>query len=173
VLGAVGVADTLRADAQRTVERLQVNPNATIYRSICTTVERAPGLTLRVERSQRLGLRVVLMSGDRQSAVDAMAAKVTHSSASQTLPSVALYSDAKSCESQREGFRVGGRSRGRFATPADFPLHDCSPGRGLRVRRWGLGFVHRPRTIFCRPVHYLLRTIRIFCIAVHSLSAST
>ena len=23
--------------------------------------------------------------------------------------------------------------------------------RGLRVRRWGLGFVHRSRTILCRP----------------------
>jgi hypothetical protein len=38
---------------------------------------------------------------------------------------------------------VGGRSRGRFATPADFPPHDCSPFRGLHVHRESLGFVHR------------------------------
>ena len=48
-------------------------------------------------------------------------------------------------------FRVGDRSRDHFATPADFPLHDGSPYRGLRVRRWGLGFVHRSRTISLAP----------------------
>jgi hypothetical protein len=32
-------------------------------------------------------------------------------------------------------------------TPADFPLHGSSPYRGLHVRRWGLGFVHRSRAI--------------------------
>jgi hypothetical protein len=32
-------------------------------------------------------------------------------------------------------FRWGVSSRGRFATPADFPLHDCSPYRELHVRR--------------------------------------
>jgi hypothetical protein len=37
-------------------------------------------------------------------------------------------------------FRVGDRSRGRYATPLDFPLNDGTPYRGLRVRRWGLGF---------------------------------
>ena len=41
------------------------------------------------------------------------------------------------------GFRVGDRSRGRYATPADSPRHDGTPYRGLRVRRWGLGFAHR------------------------------
>jgi hypothetical protein len=46
----------------------------------------------------------------------------------------------------------GDRSRGCYATPADFPLHDGTPHRGLRVRRWGLGFVHRSRAIFCRAV---------------------
>jgi hypothetical protein len=45
-----------------------------------------------------------------------------------------------------------GRSRGRYATPADFPRHDGTSYRGLRVRRWGLGFVHRSRTILCRAV---------------------
>ena len=43
------------------------------------------------------------------------------------------------------------RSRGRFATPAGFPLHDCRPFRGLHVQRERLGFVHRSRTIFCCP----------------------
>jgi pentatricopeptide repeat protein len=42
-------------------------------------------------------------------------------------------------------------SRGRFATPADFPRHDSTPYRGLRGRRWGLGCVHRSRPIFGRP----------------------
>jgi hypothetical protein len=39
-----------------------------------------------------------------------------------------------------------------FATPADSPLHDGSSYRGLRVRRRGLGFVHRSRAILCRAV---------------------
>jgi hypothetical protein len=43
-------------------------------------------------------------------------------------------------------------SRGRFTTRADFPRHDCSPYRGLHVRRDFGGFVHRSRAIFCRPV---------------------
>jgi hypothetical protein len=62
------------------------------------------------------------------------------------------------------GFRVEDRSRGRYATPVDFPLHDTSTYRGLRVRRWGLGFVHRSRTIFCRAVPNLSVTVRDFCI---------
>jgi hypothetical protein len=41
-------------------------------------------------------------------------------------------------------------SHGRFATPVDFPLHDGTSCRGLHARRWGLGFVHRSRTILCR-----------------------
>ena len=49
-------------------------------------------------------------------------------------------SRTKSCESERQGFRVGDRSRGRFATPAGFPLHDGTPYRGLHVRRESLGF---------------------------------
>jgi hypothetical protein len=44
--------------------------------------------------------------------------------------------------------RVGDiRSRGYFATPVDFPPHDGSPYRGLRVTT--LGFEIRPS--FCRP----------------------
>jgi hypothetical protein len=33
------------------------------------------------------------------------------------------------------GFRVGNRSRGRFATPADFPRHDCTPYPHVHGRR--------------------------------------
>jgi hypothetical protein len=49
-------------------------------------------------------------------------------------------------------FRVGDRSRGRYATPANFPRHDGTPYRGLRARPCGLGFVHRSRTVICRAV---------------------
>jgi multidrug resistance efflux pump len=61
---------------------------------------------------------------------------------------------------------VGDRSRGRFATPTDSPLHDGSPYWGLHARRWGLGFVHRSRTILCRAVPNLNVTIRNSCVAV-------
>ena len=60
---------------------------------------------------------------------------------------------------------MGDRSRGRFATPADSPLHDGTPCRGLHARRWGLGFVHRSRAILCRPVPNPKVTIRTCCIA--------
>jgi hypothetical protein len=59
------------------------------------------------------------------------------------------------------------RSQGGFATPADFPHHDCSVYRGLHVRREGLGFVHRSRAIFCCPAPNPV-TIRNFCTAVRS-----
>jgi hypothetical protein len=59
---------------------------------------------------------------------------------------------------------VGGRSRGRYAAPADFLRHDGAPYRGLRARRWGLGFDHRSRAILCRAVPNLNVTIRKFCI---------
>jgi hypothetical protein len=55
-------------------------------------------------------------------------------------------------------------SRGRFATPADFPRRDCSPYSHVHVRRESLGFVHRPRAIFCRPVPNPLRFATL-CIA--------
>jgi hypothetical protein len=61
-----------------------------------------------------------------------------------------------------KGFRVGDRSRGRYATPADFPLQDCSPYRKLRVRGWGLGFVYHSRAILCRAVPNPNITIRNF-----------
>jgi hypothetical protein len=70
------------------------------------------------------------------------------------------------------GFGWGECSRGRFATPADFPRHDCSPYRGLRVRRWGLGFFRRSRAFFCRAVPNLSVTIRkLFSIACRCGSA--
>jgi hypothetical protein len=50
------------------------------------------------------------------------------------------------------GFGRQDRSRGCFATPADFPLHECSPYSHVHARRESLGFVHRSRAIFCRPV---------------------
>jgi hypothetical protein len=56
-------------------------------------------------------------------------------------------------------------SRGRFGTPADSPLHDCSPDQGLHARREGLGFVRRSRTLFCRPVPSLRVTTRNFVVA--------
>jgi hypothetical protein len=34
-----------------------------------------------------------------------------------------------------------------FATPADSPRHDGTPYRELRVRRWGLGVIHRSRAL--------------------------
>ena len=37
-------------------------------------------------------------------------------------------------------------------TPAEFPLHGGTPYQGLHARRWGLGFVHHSRAIFCRAV---------------------
>ena len=45
------------------------------------------------------------------------------------------------------GFRVGDRSRGRFAT-----LHDCSPYSHVHARREILGFVRCSRAIFCPPL---------------------
>jgi hypothetical protein len=44
----------------------------------------------------------------------------------------------------RQGFRVGERSRGRLAMPASSPLQDYSPfNSDVHVRRACLGFVHR------------------------------
>jgi hypothetical protein len=61
------------------------------------------------------------------------------------------------------GFRAGDDgSRGRYATPADSPLHDGTPYRGLHARRWGLGFVPGSRTVLCRPVPAPRDTIRNF-----------
>jgi hypothetical protein len=47
--------------------------------------------------------------------------------------------------------RVESSPRRRFETPADFPLQDCSPYRGLHARHEHLGVVPRSRAIFCRP----------------------
>ena len=49
--------------------------------------------------------------------------------------------------------------------PPNFPLHDGTPYRGLHVRRWGLSFVHRSRTISCRAEPNFRLTIRSFLIA--------
>ena len=45
------------------------------------------------------------------------------------------------------GFRVGDDLTRPFATPADFPLQDCSPNRELHVRRASVGVAPRSRTI--------------------------
>jgi hypothetical protein len=58
---------------------------------------------------------------------------------------------------------VGDRSRGRHATSADSPLHDGTPYRGLRVRRWGFRFVHRQGPFSVAPCQTL--AIRNFCVA--------
>jgi hypothetical protein len=53
------------------------------------------------------------------------------------------YRDAKVANRNAGGFRGGGRSCGRFATRADFPLQDRSPYSHVHVRRESLGFVPR------------------------------
>jgi hypothetical protein len=65
---------------------------------------------------------------------------------------------------------------GRFATPADSPLHDCSPYRGLHVRRESLGVVPHSRTLSCRPVPtlnftWLARLAHLLPLAVRALRA--
>jgi hypothetical protein len=46
---------------------------------------------------------------------------------------------------------VGDRSRGRFATPAGFSLHDCSPYPHVHVRRESLGCVPGSKGRFLSP----------------------
>ena len=55
---------------------------------------------------------------------------------------------------------MGDRPRGRFATPADSPRQDCSPYSQVHVRRESLGFVHRSRSLFCRPRAKPWQTLR-------------
>jgi hypothetical protein len=57
------------------------------------------------------------------------------------------YTDAKIANRNVRDFGCEMSSRGRFATPADFPLRDCSPYSHVHVRRESLRFVHRSRTI--------------------------
>jgi hypothetical protein len=42
-------------------------------------------------------------------------------------------------------------SRGRFATPANLPLHDRFPYSHVHACRGRLGFVHRSRTFYLSP----------------------
>jgi hypothetical protein len=46
------------------------------------------------------------------------------------------------------------------------PLHDGTCTGGYALRRWGVGFVHRSRAVFCRAVPNPNVTIRNFCVAV-------
>ena len=71
----------------------------------------------------------------------------------------------KSCESYRRGFGWG-IAHGAITRPADFPRHDGTLYRGIRVRRWGLGVVPHSRVILCHAVPTLRVTIRNCCIAV-------
>ena len=68
-----------------------------------------------------------------------------------------MCSDEKVANRNVRGFGWEIAHGGCFATPADFPRLDGTPKRGLRVRRWGLGFVHHSRTIFCCAVPKELR----------------
>jgi hypothetical protein len=69
-----------------------------------------------------------------------------------TWASEVSHSDAKR-EANRNvrDFGWGDRSRGRYATPADSPLHGNTPYSHVHVRRIGLGFVSRSRTICWSP----------------------
>ena len=58
------------------------------------------------------------------------------------------------------------RSRRRFTTPADSPLHDGSAYSHVHARRESLSVVHHSRSLLCRPVPNLDLTIHNFCIAV-------
>jgi hypothetical protein len=62
---------------------------------------------------------------------------------------------------------VGDRSSGRFATPADFPLHDCSPYSHADVRRlvWDSSLVQGPFSV--APCQTLSVTVGNFCIALY------
>jgi hypothetical protein len=60
---------------------------------------------------------------------------------------------------------VGDRSRGRFATPADFPQLDCSPCSHVHVRRERLGVVHQDHFMSPRAKPLTSVTIRNFSIA--------
>jgi hypothetical protein len=69
-----------------------------------------------------------------------------------THPPKSVSSDQKVANRNGRDFRVGYRSRGRYATPADSPQHECTPYRELHARCERLGFVPRSRAIFCRAV---------------------
>jgi hypothetical protein len=122
------------------------------------------GLRPRIPSRRKRGSRLVMCHG-RGSRL--LCVEQTHGARGAQLGRHALRFAAqrcKSCESQRQGFRVGDRSRGRYATPAGFPSARLYfvPG----ATRTTLGFFHRSRTILCRPVPNFSVTIRNLCIAV-------
>jgi hypothetical protein len=70
------------------------------------------------------------------------------------------YSDAKKLRIVMVGFRVGDRSRGRYATPADFPRHDmvpCTGGYAYAVGVWDLSIVQGPLSVAPCPNPNVLR----------------
>jgi hypothetical protein len=80
-----------------------------------------------------------------------------------------LYSDAKVANRDVRDSGWERSSRGRDAAPADSPLHDGTPYRRLRVRRWGLSIVQGPFSVAPCPNPKV--TIRNCCIAVQVLPA--
>jgi hypothetical protein len=66
-----------------------------------------------------------------------------------------------------KGLRVGDRSRVRFLTPADSPLHDCSPCSHVHARRESFGI----RPSFAPHANPNV-AIRDFCVAVSRRSVS-
>jgi hypothetical protein len=61
-----------------------------------------------------------------------------------------------------EGFRVGDRSRGRFATPSDFPLQYCSPYSHVHVTSRKCGIFPSFKNHFLSPVPNPNITIAFF-----------
>jgi hypothetical protein len=61
------------------------------------------------------------------------------------------YSDERIANRNVRDFEWEMSSRGRFVTPADFPLHDFTAYRGLHNGRESLGFVRGSRIISCHP----------------------
>jgi hypothetical protein len=82
----------------------------------------------------------------------------------------ALHSDAKVGNRNVRVFGWERSSRGRFATPADYPRHDGTSYRGLHVHRECLGFVHRSRDspFSVAPCQTYAVTIRNVCICTRS-----
>jgi hypothetical protein len=80
---------------------------------------------------------------------------------------VKAYSDEKVRIVTVRDFGVGDELTEPLRDARRFPsTRDCSPYRGLRVRRWGSGFAHRSRASFCRAVPNPKVLIRNCCIAV-------
>jgi hypothetical protein len=84
----------------------------------------------------------------------------------------ALYSDARVASRNGRGFgweiahAAVSRRPPRFPSPGWYPVLTCT------TRRRSLGFVHRSRTLFCRPVPSLSVTVRNGCTVSHGCTVS-